>query len=111
MTMGIFKSRAQKKWEAEYQRRLSDPTVKKDVMTSWRLGGSEVRVADANGEMRRPNGEQCCGCGQAPRNIKPYKSHHHDDNHHSNDHHHAEENANQDNPDDDAPRGYFCSWI
>jgi hypothetical protein len=49
-------------WAAEYDARLDDPNVKKDVMKGgWR--GRETRVEDDNGVMRRRNGAVCCGCG------------------------------------------------
>lgn len=78
-------------WEAEYDRRLNDPNVPKDKMTNWRVG-SEIRVADDDGVMRRRNGAVCCGCGKGrhgdaadPANVdldrpkfSPH-SHHHDD--------------------------------
>lgn len=102
--MGILKSRAQKQWEAYFDAALRNPAIPKDTMTSWRLGGSEPRVLNpATGDMTRRNGAQCCGCGQAPRNIKPYRSPiPHDESNH---HHHDPP------PEDDAPRGYFCSWL
>ena len=64
-------------WEAEYDRRLADPDVRKDTMKSWRVGGSETRVADAEGVMRRRNGEACCGCGKG--DYGPHWQDHHFD--------------------------------
>jgi hypothetical protein len=109
--MGPLKPKAKKEWEAEYDRRINDPSVKKDTMKSWRVGGSEIRVVDDNGVMRRRNGEVCCGCGKG--NYGNRSEHQYDEfdlNKPVYDHHHAEED-NRHNSDDDAPRGYFCSWI
>lgn len=54
-----------KAWEREYDARLKDPKVHKDVMKN---GGifkpTETRVADDTGTMRRRNGDGCCGCGR-----------------------------------------------
>jgi hypothetical protein len=63
--MGLFSSR-NADWEEEFDARLNDPTVKKDVMKNWgpTLKPTETRVADDDGTMRRRNGEGCCGCGQ-----------------------------------------------
>ena len=74
-------------WKEEYDRRLKDPTVPKDTMKSWRLGGSETRVADDAGILRRRNGAVCCGCGRAgagdahhtEATIDSTHSHHGDD--------------------------------
>jgi hypothetical protein len=78
-----------KDWEAEYDRRLADPSVHKDKMDNFLnpFRPSEVRVADDEGTMRRRNGEGCCGCGKW--HSETYKAdpvwepHHHDsDDHH-----------------------------
>lgn len=52
-------------WQDEYDARLEDPGVKKDVMRNFGLfKPREVRVADDAGVMRRRNGDGCCGCGR-----------------------------------------------
>ena len=104
--MGLFfKSRAEREWEEEFDRRLNDPTIKKDVMRNWGLfKPREVRIADDHGSMMRRNGEPCCGCGRGahpgdaysdrPRWSKPKFDHHHDNT-----------------PTHDATGGGFMDWL
>lgn len=77
--------REREEWEAEHDRRLEDPNIRKDKMSNTfsLIRPSEVRVADDEGTMRRRNGDGCCGCGQW--HSETYKtdpvwgsSHHHD---------------------------------
>lgn len=52
-------------WAAEFDKRLKDPDVKKDLMDNAGIvRPREVRVADDEGTMRRRNGNGCCGCGK-----------------------------------------------
>lgn len=55
-----------KAWEDEFDRRLEDPSIRKDKMSNPfnPFRPSEVRVEDDEGTMRRRNGEGCCGCGK-----------------------------------------------
>ncbi|MGH7883420.1 MAG: hypothetical protein ACREN8_11055 [Candidatus Dormibacteraceae bacterium] len=86
--MGIFNSR-DKEWEDEFDARLKDPNVEKDVMRNLGIiRPREVRVKDDAGTMRRRNGDGCCNCGQwsvdqhnADFSDKPVvkHSHHHDE--------------------------------
>lgn len=73
-----------KEWEREFDARLRDPSVKKDVMANWGLlRPREVRVEDDEGTMRRRNGDGCCGCGrwhstqETPTWSGPVVTHHH----------------------------------
>jgi hypothetical protein len=88
--MGLFSGKSNTSWETEFDRRAADPKAPKDRMTNWRVGGSETRVADDDGVMRRRNGAVCCGCGKGrhgdsadPENVdldKPnFSSHHHEE--------------------------------
>lgn len=104
----MFESRAERRFRQEWDQRFADSEVKKDVMSSWRLGGSEIRVQMPDGQMYRRNGKECCGCGQADRNIKPYRS---PIPHPSESHHHDHNHNDRENHNDDEPRGFFCSWI
>jgi hypothetical protein len=91
--MGLFSGG--RSWAEEYDRRLEDARVKKDVMKSWRVCGRETRVADDKGVMRRRNGEVCCGCGKGNYGGRDQDRYHEFDldkpayDHHA--HHDAEE--------------------
>ena len=94
--MGLF-SGGSGSWHDEFDRRVDDPSVKKDTMRSWRLGGSETRVADDDGVLRRRNGSVCCGCGKAGAGDAAHDTPSlHGGSHHGDDHH-----------DDDGSSGLF----
>lgn len=87
--MGKVSREEREAWAAEFDRRLKDPTVKKDKMHNPfnPIRPTETRVADDEGTMRRRNGDGCCGCGKwrsetfrrfAFWNKDRNKDHHHD---------------------------------
>jgi hypothetical protein len=86
-------------WETEFDRRLANPNVKKDVMKGgWR--GRETRVEDDNGVMRRRNGAVCCGCGHGTHdNAKDTSRVDLDQPDYTPSHH--------DTPDDDGPKMFL----
>lgn len=93
---GVFSNKKLRAWEAEFDARMKDPTVKKDVMKGFIFRGAtnEPRVMDDEGTMRRRNGDGCCGCGQwsteqeIPNWEGPVVKHHH-----AQESHHAEQAA------------------
>lgn len=87
-------------WEAEYDRRLNDPTVRKDKMNNGLnpFRPSEARVADDAGTMRRRSGEGCCGCGKWSSETFTAAPEW-DNHHHGKDHHHEEDHRNTDDDD------------